>query len=284
MARLLLDHPPMRPRPHSDHDAGVATRRVVTTVLAVLTGVLAVPMTAQGAAAGDPHAFGPGEVLVYDVHYGPVHTGKARIAVGANRAMEGKQVWPIVVQARTNDVFSHVFPVRDQFVTLWQPKAAGSLGFDFHADENGRRRFTRMRLDPAKGRAVVERQVPGKPPHRADYQTGRADHDVASAVFWLRTRPLHVGDREQVRVFTGHRTWVLVAHVEGKETVKTPAGRYHTVRVRLETHFHGKLAARHDIVLWMTDDTAHVPVRAEAELVLGSVQADLSTYLPGLTE
>ncbi len=274
----------MPPRPHPDPDSAVAPRRVLTTVLAVLVGALAAPVPARGAPAAPPHAFGPGEVLVYDVHYGPVHTGKARIAVGADRPMGGKQVWPIVVQARTNDVFSHVFPVRDQFVTLWQPKAAGSLGFDFHADENGRRRFTRMRLYPAKGRAVVERQVPGKAPHRAHYQTGRADHDVASAVFWLRTRPLHVGDRDQVRVFTGYRTWDLVAHVEGKETVKTAAGTWHTVRVRLETHFHGRLAARHDIVLWMTDDRAHVPVRAEAELVLGSVQADLSTYLPGLTE
>lgn len=282
----VADSMAMAPAPHPNRDKRVAPRRLGATVLAaaVALGLGGTGQAAKGAAAGTGHPFGPGEMCVYDVHYGPIHTGQARILVGSGEAIAGQDVWPIVVQAQTNDVFSHVFLVHDEFVTLWSPKAAASVGFDFHADENGRRRFTRARLDPVKGRAIVERQVPGGRLRRKDYRIGPTAHDIASAMFWLRTRPLTVGDREQVRVFTGHRTWTLVARVEGRETITTPAGRYRTVRVRIRTHFHGKLAARRDIVLWMTDDPSHIPVRIEAPLVLGSLRADLARYLPGVSQ
>lgn len=270
----------------TNRDSHAPPRRLPLTLL--FAGlVLAMSAAGTGAARGAPAAgpspaFGPGEVLVYDVHYGPVHTGQARIAVGADQTVSNTRVWPIVVQARTNDVFSHFYSVRDRFVTLWNPADASTIGFDLFADENGRRRHERARLDPKNGHAVVERQRPGHKPSTHKYKTGTAAHDVASAIFWLRTQKLAVGDTDTIRVFTGEKAWELGAHVEGRETIRTQAGRFHTLRVRLRTHFRGKLAARHDIVLWMTDDAAHVPVRIAAELVLGSVQADLQRYLPGI--
>jgi len=271
----------------ANRDSDAPPRRARLTLLGAGL-VLAMSAAGTGAAHGSPAggpspAFGPGEMLVYDVHYGPVHTGQARIVVGAGETVSNTHVWPIVVQARTNEVFSRFYSLRDRFVTLWNPADASTLGFDLFADENGRRRHTRARLDPKSGRAVVERERPGHKPSTHRYHTGDAAHDVASAIFWLRTKKLAVGDTEAIRVFTGEKAWELGARVEGREAITTKAGHFHTLRVRLQTHFRGKLAARHDIVLWMTDDAAHVPVRIAAELALGSVEADLQHYLPGIT-
>lgn len=253
----------------------------VLVLVAVAVALVAIPTGDAGALL--PRSFGPGELLLYDVSYGPVHTGQARVAVGASSVLDARPVWPIVVQARTNGVFSKVYAIRDKVVSFWTPEEQRSLGFDMHANENGYRKFTRMRLDPGEGKALVERRSPGEAAQKKSYEVGDARHDVASAVFWLRTRPLALGDREKIGIFTGSRTWDMIATVEGKEAVETAAGRFETVRVRLRTSFSGKLAAKRDIVVWMTDDPAHVPVRAEAELVLGSVHADLARYLPGVS-
>ncbi|MDF1562578.1 MAG: DUF3108 domain-containing protein [Deltaproteobacteria bacterium] len=226
-------------------------------------------------------AFGPGESLVYQIHYGPVPTGTARILVGSEAPGADTRIWPIVVQARTSEGVSRVFEVRDRFVTLWDPVEARSHGFDFLAREGGEQRFTRARLDPESGRAVVhERRESGSRTRTVD--VGPTSHDLASAIFWLRGRPLLPGDKEAVRIFTGAKAWSLRTVVEGRERLSTSLGEREAVRVRFETQFRGKLAARRQILVWFTDDAAHVPVQIQAELVLGSLRAELASYFPGL--
>ncbi len=227
-------------------------------------------------------AFGPGEVLVYDIRYGPLSSGKARILVGADTLREGERVWPIVVQARTSKSMSRFFDVQDQLVSLYDPRSGTTLGYDFLAREGGKRRSTRARLDREKGKAtVIERSDTG-PERRRTHQVGQNVQDLASAMFWLRGRALEVGDRERVRIFTGARTWDLHGLVEGRETMMTPQGERTVVRVRFQSHRHGKRVEGRDITLWFTDDQAHIPVQIHAELFLGALRAELSTYQPGL--
>lgn len=226
--------------------------------------------------------FGPGEVLTFRVRYGPVDTGVTKIVVGSERAVEARDTWPIVVRARTSPGFSRVFDVRDRFVTFWDPETQESLGFDFHVREGDFRRFTKARLDPSVGEARVELRDPGKAPRNEVHKIGPVAHDIASALFWLRAQPLKVNERYQVDVFTGKHAFVLGAKVEGTERLDTVVGERETLRLRLTTHFKGKLAAKRDIVLWMSHDEAHIPLAIEAELVLGSLRAELTQYLPGL--
>jgi hypothetical protein len=41
------------------------------------------------------------------------------------------------------------------------------------------------------------------------------------------------------------------------------------------------LAPKRALTLWVLDDATHLPVRFEAELMLGSVVAELTTFYPG---
>jgi len=70
--------------------------------------------------------------------------------------------------------------------------------------------------------------------------------------------------------------------VERREQLKTPLGERSTVRVRLTTDFSGKLKAKSDLVIYFTDDAAHVPVRIEAELGLGTVVAEAVEFHSGV--
>jgi len=74
----------------------------------------------------------------------------------------------------------------------------------------------------------------------------------------------------------------LRAVVERREKLKTPLGEQWTVRVRLTTEFAGKLQAKSDLIIYFTDNEAHVPVRIEADLALGTVVVEAVEYHTGL--
>jgi hypothetical protein len=45
----------------------------------------------------------------------------------------------------------------------------------------------------------------------------------------------------------------------------------------------GKFQSKHDMVAYFTDDALHLPVRIEADFVLGTITAELTGYAPGRT-
>jgi len=106
-------------------------------------------------------------------------------------------------------------------------------------------------------------------------------HDLTSAFMWLRLQPLAVGDRHELPVLSSTKQWTLVAEVVGQETVKTPAGTFPTVKVRLRTALDGKFSTSRDSWMWLSDDDRHVLVRASADFSVGSIVATLKSYRAG---
>ena len=71
--------------------------------------------------------------------------------------------------------------------------------------------------------------------------------------------------------------------MEARETLTTALGKQEVFRMRVYTEFSGKLASKRDMTACFTADGRHVPVRIEAELVLGSIVAELTDYKQGKT-
>ncbi len=99
--------------------------------------------------------------------------------------------------------------------------------------------------------------------------------DVAAAVFWLRCQTLRPGERFSVPVFTGKKSWRLGADVVGVATLETPLGAFPCVHLKLRTSFEGNLTSLSDLDAWFSADARHLPVRLDASLLLGRLQAEL---------
>jgi hypothetical protein len=82
-------------------------------------------------------------------------------------------------------------------------------------------------------------------------------------------------------VFTGSRSFVMRAKVEGQQKLKTPMGEKDVLRVKVQTDFSEKLKTQRDITVYFSADASHLPVRVEADFVLGSIVADLIEYKQG---
>jgi hypothetical protein len=73
----------------------------------------------------------------------------------------------------------------------------------------------------------------------------------------------------------------IVAAVEGRESIKTKAGTFETVRVRVPTQFSGKFSEKSPTYVWFSADARRIVVRIATEFSIGRVNADLTSYRPG---
>lgn len=246
---------------------------------------------AAAALAGEPrattplpeepaNAFGPGEQATYRVHYLGMTAGMATVTVGSEVNQWGKGVLPIVSIA-TSDPKLVFYPIRDRFVTYWDPATARSIGSDLFADEGGKKRRQRIMLDHQSGSATVTKQKDGQEPQESTHEVQPGTADVAAATFLMRSQKLCDGAEFNVPVFTGAKSFVMHARVEGRMTLQTPLGEREVYKIRTQTDFSGKFQSKKDMFAYLTTDPAHVPVRIEAEFLLGNIVAELTAYHEG---
>ena len=237
--------------------------------VAALLAAAALPAAAQVA------GFRPGEQIDLAVDFLGIRAAEARITVGSP---EG-QVWPVICQARTDGV-AGLLDIREHLVSYWVPEERSSRGNDLAAIELGDRHQDSSRFDRVNGKATVRIARKGRLVEKV-VDVPRDVHDVASAVLWLRVQDLEPGSHYEIPLFTGSRTFTLVADALGVEAVKTPAGAFETVKVQVRTAFEGKFSTKRDTFFWFTRDARHVPVRVTADFSVGSVVVEMTGYRPG---
>ena len=224
-------------------------------------------------------AFAPGEQSLYRVQYLGVTAGTAQVTVGAPMKQWGEQVWPIVSLAKTDPLVG-VWPIKDKFVSYWHSEGQRSLGSDFFVDENNKRRRQRIQMKDSRTAHVV-RQKEGAAPVEATHELPEGSMDLTAATFALRSRGIADGQEYTYPVFTGSKHFMLRAKVDGRQMLKTALGEREVFRLKLQTEFAGGLQTKRDIIAYLTTDPSHIPVRIEAEFVLGTVVADLAEYKQG---
>lgn len=259
---------------------GSLTSSMVLAV-AFLASTMASTASAQDVGSAQTSAFGPGEQSTYTVKYLGLVAGSAQVTVGARMSQWGRSVWPIVAVARTESLASGVWPLHDKFISYWDFEAGRTIGSDFYADENRKRRKQRIKLEPERGVAVVTKQREGDAAVTEEHEVGSQTLDVAAAAMVLRNKALEQDEEHSIPVFTGGRLFTLKAKVEGREMISVQGVEREVIKVRTYTEFAGKLAAKRDMFVYFTADPSHLPVRVEAEFLLGNMVAELTDYKAG---
>jgi len=224
--------------------------------------------------------FGPGEELVFQVKVLGAKSGTARFSVGSPSQVEERLVWPITMQAQSQGLTDRLYPIRDRFVSLWDPVTRLPVEGRLTADEGRKKRAMSIRFrrdsgEPARAEVVLE----GAGGTETFAETmDRSAQDLQSAVYWLRTRPLQAGERDEVPIVAGKRQWAMGAEVIGPSPIKTPAGKFEAVLVRVATSFAGKLQSQQPIAVYFSADARHLPLRIEADLLLGKLTAELVSF------
>jgi hypothetical protein len=135
-------------------------------------------------------------------------------------------------------------------------------------DEQGKRvRTSEATFDQETGKVVWTERDPNNParPVRvvsADF-TGTVQ-DVVSAIYYLRTQRLEVGNSFEVPISDSGRVYRVPVRVVEKKRLKTVLGKVTAVRVEPELFGErGMVNTKGQFSLWLTDDPRHLPVSAQ---------------------
>jgi len=133
----------------------------------------------------------------------------------------------------------------------------------------GERRVTYTETDPRE---------PARPPRRIASEVQGPAHDLVSAIYSLRLRPLAVGRKFTVQVSDSGLVYEVPVRVTAREMQKSVIGNVMCFRLEPVVFGPGRLIEQEgSMVLWLTDDARRVPVRAQVNAPMGRIEIKLKS-------
>ena len=218
------------------------------------------------------NAFREGEKLTFDVKYGFVTAGIATFEIPAIKKMSGRNTYHITFEVNTVPTFDNFFKVRDRYETYLDVEGIFPWRFEQHIREGKFSRDFSAFFDQRKGKAKTS---------DGQFDIPKYVNDIVSAFFYARTidySNLKVGDKIPLKNFYKDKVYDLDVVYHGKETIEVEAGKFECLIVEPLVQEGGLFKSEGSIMLWMTNDEAKMPVRVKTKVVVGAIDADLTSY------
>ncbi|MGB9592034.1 MAG: DUF3108 domain-containing protein [Candidatus Kryptoniota bacterium] len=222
-------------------------------------------------------AFKVGESLNYGVYYGPVRAGTAEISVPALEYVEGRRCYRIEFSLTSAKFFDIFYKVRDKYVTILDAQGLFPWRFEQHIREGGYKHDFIAWFNQLNHTAMTSEGGP--------YPIKPYTQDIVSVFFYARTLDfthLKIGEKIHFENFYDNKVYPLDVKYLGVQDVETKAGKFHCQIIEPIIVEGGLFRTKGRIVAWLSDDRQRIPVKVQAEVLIGSVNAELESY-SGLT-
>ncbi len=248
--------------------------RGVTNLLAAaaLSGALGAPAEAQGPTgtrAPAPVPFQPGEHLNFDVRFGAIKVGNARMRVVGIENIRDRAAWHVLFTLSGGTFF---YEVDDVYESWMDVITLNSLRYVQNQDQGQRERKRTFEIFP-------ERAVYNEVFKRNREMPSVSDPlDDGSFLFYIRTVPLEVGKTYSFnRYFKPDRNPVVI-RVLRKERVRVPAGTFDAIVLQPIIKTSGIFSEGGQAEIWLTDDDKRMMIQMRSRLSFGSLNLYLRSY------
>jgi len=243
------------------------------TIISFFALLITVTLSAQQLRNINVNAFQPSEVLEYRVHYGFMDAGEAKLEIAPDyKQIAGRKCLHVIGTGRSVGAFDWFFKVRDRYESYIDNEALIPWMFIRKIEEGDYSKKQNVSFNHYKKTASSEKKTISTPSHV---------QDIISAFYYARTLDFtnaSPGDTFTIMTYLDDETFPLTIKYIGKETLKTKAGKFRCIA------FHPMLLEgrvfkeQEGMTVWISDDKNKIPVRAEAEILVGSVKMDLKKY------
>ncbi len=218
-------------------------------------------------------AFGPNEVLKYRVHYGFIDAGEATLEVSPElKSVGGRNCYVVTGTGRSVGAFDWFFKVRDKYQSYIDAEAMVPWLFIRRVDEGGYTINQNVSFNHYKSTATSEKKTIGTPGHT---------QDLISAFYYARTIDFESaapGDTFRINTYLDDETFPLVIKYIGKQVLSTKQGKIRCIVFRPYLLEGRVFKEKESMTIWVSDDKNRIPVRAQAEVLVGSIKMDLMNY------
>ena len=257
----------------------------LSTVSLLTTAVALAVATAQAAQQATPTApttppalggqrrvpFGVGEVLQYEVRFGPLRVGRGSMEVTHVETVRGRPTWRTLFQVKGGTFFYHV---EDRFESWIDTLTLSSLRHVQDINEGSRDRERHFEIFPERQTYLEMEEQKAEQPSVAE------PLDDGSFLYFIRTVPLEVGQTYTFqRYFRPDRNPVKIT-VLRRERVKVPAGEFDAIVISPSIKTKGIFSENGHAELWLSDDANRIILQMKSQLKIGSLNLYLKSFRP----
>ncbi|MGH7247658.1 MAG: DUF3108 domain-containing protein [Pseudomonadota bacterium] len=226
----------------------------------------------------DDPPLAPGEHLTYEITWTAFSAGEITATLQKAGGTVGDE-YEVSTTARSRGFASLLYNLNDTFHSLFDPQTACAREITKTVNEGRRHKQTRIVFDAARKLAILDESdlsKPGTPPKHAENDIPACVQDPVTAFYFLRRRPLRVGEKIHVPINDGAKTTDVTAEVQAREEIETPLGKRFAFRV--EPRVFGNLYKRKGrMLVWFSDDAQRLPLRIKAMISVGTITGTLQS-------
>ncbi len=219
-------------------------------------------------------AFKRGEMLSFRLHYGIIDAGIATLAVTDEaRDLGGRKTFHVVGIGRSQGAFDWFFKVRDRYETYIDEQAIVPWLFVRRIQEGGYSCSQDYIFNHYSEKVDVgENKL---------YDSGPNMQDMLSAFYNARTMDLSMakpGDIFSINAFVDKEIFPVKIKFIARETITTGLGTFKCLKFRPIIQKGRVFKHEEDLNVWISDDKNHIPILGQADVLVGSIKAELNGY------
>ena len=216
-----------------------------------------------------------GEQITYYVYY-----NVAGIYVNAGTAVfnntlehyNGKTVFHIVADGKTNPSYDWIYKVRDRYETFVDTSDFKPLKFIRNVNEGNYKKYENITFNRTANTAITSEGV---------YKVSPCIQDIISAIYYARNidfQHYKSGDKIPFKMFLDNQVYDMYVRYLGRENVKTRYGKFRAFKFKPLLVKGNIFEGGEKMTAWVSDDANRILVRAESPISVGSIKVDMLSY------
>jgi hypothetical protein len=217
-------------------------------------------------------AFKAGEKLSYRLKYGFFTAAEANIRVEESPIkFDGLPAYHIIAEGKTAGAFDVFYKVRNRYETYIDQITLQPYFYAENRRESDYRHSDKVTFDRVHDKITAAKGV---------YPFTGKVFDFLSAYYFARCidiSKIHIGEKFDLQYFLEDGVHILSITYVGKEKMECSMGTFNCLKFN-PTIIPGRIFKKNSkLYLWITDDSNRIPVKAQVELVVGSLTMDLTS-------
>lgn len=230
------------------------------------------------------NSFTTGEELKYRVHYGFVNAGVATMKISEDiHYIDDRPCYKIDVYGRSVGVFDVFTRIRDNWgayidtVAILPHKAYRNI------EEGKYRKYEITNFDHKKDQVemVWLDKKTKKTKDKKTFQTPNDVLDIVSGYYYMRTidySKYKPGDIISLNAFFDEEVYDFDVIYSGKEKLNTDLGVINSFILTPIVPENSLFSGENAIKVWVSDDFNRIPLKVKANLIVGAVEIDITSY------
>jgi hypothetical protein len=221
-------------------------------------------------------AFSFGEKITYKVRYSlyvNISVGEVNFEVmGSAEDIGGNQCYHIVGTGKTYRFYDAFFKINDKYESFVETADLLPLVSFRDVNEGGYKFNEAAVFNNKKNTVKTKKSLKKVPP---------SSMDVLTCIYYSRTFDYDKAVPDQIfylNAFIDDSVYRVGVKYEGKVTIKTEAGKFRCLKLIPILITDRIFKSKEGMVLYVTDDANHIPVRVESGISVGAIRADLAHY------